>query len=297
MNRIGILTCNEFVEKRIGDWYSEQIYREDDFLSDALQDLGVETERVSWSSQKDWSKYSSVVFRSVWDYQDKLSDFKLWLESVGKKTELINSYKLIMWNLDKHYLSDFAKAGFLIIPSIYIDKHNYLKSIQYSLEIFDSEYIVAKPCISAGARNTFKLNKNSLAGIEYTLGDLIQKEDYILQPFFDEIQDSGEISHIVIGGRFTHSVKKNPAKGDFRVQQEHGGKVSDYTPNQKEIDFAESIVRFCPEPPLYARVDCVVRNEMNYLMELELIEPELYFRYKPEAALNLAEQICRIKRL
>ena len=57
---------------------------------------------------------------------------------------------------------------------------------------------------------------------------------------------------------------------------------------------AEAAVRACPELPVYARVDFVCRGPGDYrLMELELLEPELFFRFHPPAAEALAEAIVR----
>jgi hypothetical protein len=46
-----------------------------------------------------------------------------------------------------------------------------------------------------------------------------------------------------------------------------------------------------PSTCLYARVDIVEAARGPLLMELELIEPELYFLYVPEAADRLARLI------
>ena len=114
----------------------------------------------------------------------------------------------------------------------------------------------------------------------------------IFQEFLKNIVTKGEVSLIVIGGKFTHAVKKNAKKGDFRVQDDHGGKVEKYSPTIKEIKFAEECIKKCPYFPIYARVDIVYDNENECsLCELELIEPELWFRNNHMAAKKLAKQI------
>ncbi|MBO6631975.1 MAG: hypothetical protein JJ936_10545, partial [Psychroserpens sp.] len=58
------------------------------------------------------------------------------------------------------------------------------------------------------------------------------------------------------------------------------------------IQFAEAAVKACPELPIYARVDIFEDNEGSIaLSELELIEPELWFRNHKQAALVLADGI------
>ena len=58
---------------------------------------------------------------------------------------------------------------------------------------------------------------------------------------------------------------------------------------------AEECIKKCPLPPIYARVDIVYDNEQKLsLIELELIEPELWFRNKPESAMHLSEEILNL---
>ena len=294
MTKIGILTCNEYLPEKKGDWYREQIHLEEEILINSFQSSGIQAERVSWSDINiDWASYVAIIFRSTWDYQKSPDRFLEWISLVKGQTILINSEKMILWNLDKHYLSEFAEKGFRIIPTIFLDKDNYVETIENSMQIFESDSVLIKPCISAGARNTFKFKDFNSFSILKILDEYIQQEDYILQPFFEEVQKQGEISHILIGGRYTHSVLKKPARGDFRVQDEHGGKVYSYLASKREIDFAESLIASCFELPYYSRVDCLKRDDESYLMELECIEPELFFRFQPESSNELVDFLKR----
>ena len=116
----------------------------------------------------------------------------------------------------------------------------------------------------------------------------------LFQEFLENIILSGEISLIMIGGKYTHAVKKIAKKGDFRVQDDHGGKVEKYTPNKEEITFAENCLKASPYTPVYARVDIVYDNNKPSLSELELIEPELWFRNYPKATELLAREIEKL---
>ena len=88
-------------------------------------------------------------------------------------------------------------------------------------------------------------------------------------------------------------MRKIAKPGEFRVHDDHGGTVHPHTPTADEIAFAESAVAACAQAPLYARVDAV-RDEAGALslMELELAEPELFFRFSPPAADALAAAIA-----
>jgi glutathione synthase/RimK-type ligase-like ATP-grasp enzyme len=114
----------------------------------------------------------------------------------------------------------------------------------------------------------------------------------LLQPFLPSVLSQGEVSLILIAGKVSHAIRKTPREGDFRVQDDHGGQVYAHTPCTEEIAFAEAAVAACVVTPLYARVD-VLRDEANRLrlIELELIEPELFFRFNPLAADTLAQHI------
>ena len=99
---------------------------------------------------------------------------------------------------------------------------------------------------------------------------------------------------MVMGGQFTHAVLKIAKPGDFRVQDDFGGTVHEYQPTLEEIAFAEKAVAACDPQPYYARVD-IIRDNNNELavIEMELIEPELWFRLKPAAAEVLVEAISK----
>jgi glutathione synthase/RimK-type ligase-like ATP-grasp enzyme len=99
----------------------------------------------------------------------------------------------------------------------------------------------------------------------------------------------------MIGGKSTHAVKKIAKKGDFRVQDDHGGTVEKYEATFEEIKFAEECIENCPFSPIYARVDIVYdNNNQPSLSELELIEPELWFRNNPNSAEILSKEIIKL---
>ena len=115
----------------------------------------------------------------------------------------------------------------------------------------------------------------------------------MLQEFQENILTEGEISYMVFGGKFTHAIQKRAKDGDFRVQDDFGGSVQRYNPSAKEIDFCETAVAAILPQPIYARVDVIWDNNKELAVsELELIEPELWFRYQPDAADAMAKLIC-----
>jgi glutathione synthase/RimK-type ligase-like ATP-grasp enzyme len=114
--------------------------------------------------------------------------------------------------------------------------------------------------------------------------------DALIQPFFDEVLD-GELSFVFFDGDFSHCVKKVPAPGDFRVQTEHGGSVERVSPDADLLAQAAAVI--AGRDLLYARVDGIVRDGRLHIMELEVIEPELYTRLTDDGADRFADAILR----
>ena len=287
-----ILTEQRYLNDSKTDAYKHNVYFEDRLVYHALEELGLKTLRLAWDDMFfDWSTTKSVLFRTTWDYFDRYDEFSEWLEIISKQTTLLNSEALIRWNIDKHYLLDLEKNGVQITESHFIEQGAKVSLTQLH-HILNWKNTVLKPCISGAARHTYKLNPENLEVHESIFQELIANEAMMLQPFQYNIISKGEISMMVFNGEFTHAMLKKAKAGEFRVQDDFGGSVHEYSPTASEIEFAESCVKACNELPIYARVDIFEDNNGNLaLSELELIEPELWFRTNPDAAKLLAQAI------
>ncbi len=197
-----------------------------------------------------------------------------------------------MWNLDKHYLADLAAAGVNVVPTHYLGR-GCGDSLQSVVAQHRWDEAVFKPVVSGAARATFRFDAGGCAAMEERFARCVATEAMMVQPFQRDVLESGELSLVVIGGRCTHAVRKRARPGDFRVQDDHGGTVHPHTATPEEIRFAESAVACCPTVPAYARVDAV-RDAAGRLcvMELELVEPELFFRFHTPAAHALADHVA-----
>lgn len=287
-----ILTDSRYVDESKADQYSKNVYLEDHLLRDAIHNLGMKVSRKSWDDPHfDWSSTRFVIFRTTWDYFDRYPEFSEWLDQVSKKTTLLNSERLIRWNIDKHYMQDLQRKGVHICETYFVEKGES-SSLSKLVAQYKLHHFVLKPCISGGSRHTYKIHPENIQDYEAVFKQLISEEAMMLQPFQQNIVDRGEISIMVMNGKYTHAILKVAKEGDFRVQDDFGGSVYDYTPSQEEIDYAENAVKSCIEMPIYARVDVFLDNQNKLaLAELELIEPELWFRNHPEAAVALAQGI------
>lgn len=271
------------------DWYSRQVHQEDGLVLSALQQQGLKATRLNWDDQSfDWSQTRSVLFRTTWDYFDRYGEFAPWLERVSQQTRLFNSAELIRWNIDKHYLARLAENGINIVPTHYIEQGDS-RTLRQVVEACGWADAILKPTVSGAARHTYRLRDDACEPLECTFAELVQHEALMLQPFQQQVLQHGELSLMVLDGKVTHAIRKTPKSGDFRVQDDHGGSVHQHLPTPEEIAFAEAAVAAVPFDVLYARVDAIRDNAGQLaIMELEMIEPELFFRFQPAAAQQLA---------
>jgi glutathione synthase/RimK-type ligase-like ATP-grasp enzyme len=292
---IVILTDNRYVNPTTTNWYIDQVLLEDQLLQTALEDKGLKVCKKDWADPSfDWTKTKYAIFRTTWDYFDRFDEFFSWLDQTKNKTTFINSAEVINWNIDKHYLQDLAKNNINIAPTLFVKKGDKT-SLKQLFEKTNWAEAVLKPAISGAARHTYRINPSNFSEFETVFQELILEECMLFQEFLNNITTQGEISLILIGGEYTHAVKKIAKKGDFRVQDDHGGRIEKYTPTELEITFAEDCLKASPYWPIYARIDIVYdNNNKPSLSELELIEPELWFRNYPKAANLLAEQIFNL---
>lgn len=178
--------------------------------------------------------------------------------------------------------------------------HHTLVDACAMLPLTANEFVL-KPCISAGSHKTLRFSAVEAADPTSPAAVLfaeLQREQVqcMLQPFLADITSNGEYSVVVMDGVVSHVVRKVPKEGDFRVQCEFGGCATIVPVTEELTDAAlEALSRiqaqFPDEPILYARVDLVSLNGRWCVMEVELIEPQLFFDRCPEAALKLAEAV------
>ena len=289
---IVILTDSRYVDPKESNWYIDQVILEDKLLQEEFEKKNLRVCKKNWADKEfDWCTTKYVIFRTTWDYFERFDEFFLWIEMTKEKTIFINSLEIIKWNIDKHYLKFLQKKGINIAPTTFIEK-NDCKSLSKLFLKSKWEKAVLKPAISGAARNTYCITKQNYTDLEDIFYKLINKESMLLQEYLSDITLNGEISLIMIGGEYTHAVRKTAKKGDFRVQDDHGGKVNKYNAKESEIKFANKCLEACPYKTTYARVDIIYDNNNEpSLSELELIEPELWFRNNKNSAKLLANKI------
>jgi len=292
---IVLLTEARYLTPVAGDSYIENIFEEDRLLADALQQHGLGSVRVSWDDKDfNWSMTKMVLFRTPWDYFYRYNEFTAWLQKTASVTMLINSPELVAWNIDKRYLRSLAEAGIPIPPTLFVDKGDKRTLYELFKATGWNEGII-KPVVGGAARHTYRFDLHTTHTVEDIYGRLIREEAILIQQYQPSITEQGEVAFMVMNGQFTHAVLKRAKPGDFRVQDDFGGTLHEYTPTASEIALAERTVKTCPVFPLYARVDVMWNTEgQPCVSELEVIEPELWFRRHPSAAEVLAAGINQL---
>ena len=267
------------------------ITADDQPLAEALAALGYPVEPEPWTDIDPDTHLASdpVVLRSTWDYHRVPTMFAAWLEAMAdSRRPLLNPAGVARANIDKIYLQGLAAAGIAIPRSRWIEQPD-VAAIEAVLREERWDHAVLKPRIGATAHGTFLIAIGQLP----TEDDLTaaRASGALLQEFIPEIRDRGEVSMVYAGGVFSHAVTKRAPAGDFRVQKDFGGTVEVIVPSSGLLSFGETVMAQVPASCAYARVDVVDSAHGPLLMELELIEPELYFTIVPGSAERMARAI------
>ncbi len=292
---IALVTQDRFEAPSPGHWYVDNILAEDGLLQAALAAHGVATQRVSWSrASVQWEGFAAVVLRTPWDYFERFAEFMGWLDHVAARTQLLNPPALVRWNVDKHYLRDLEARGVHTVPTVFVERGREA-SLAQLLHAHGLGEAVFKPAVSGAARHTYRVTPSSAGALEPVWAERLQHEAMLLQPLQRSVLDRGEVTVVVIDGQATHALCKRAKPGDFRVQDDHGGTLHDHVPTADELDLAERAMAACDPAPIYGRVDMVRGDDGRpAVMELEVVEPELWLRREPAAAERLAAAIARL---
>ncbi|MDX1567436.1 MAG: hypothetical protein R3223_06525 [Longimicrobiales bacterium] len=258
----------------------------DDRLAvDACARRGLEVISAPWDDPTiPWDDFAAIVIRSTWDYHRKLQGFHEWIDLVeASPAAVFNDPDTLRWNVVKSYLFDLSEVGVPVIPGVRIDRPTQIDpgELRSALGTPDS---VVKPLVGAWGDGMFRLSLDG-PGALARLERAAEAEPILVQRYVPEIVSRGEWSLIYLGGRYSHAIRKTPAAGEFRVHEERGGHLEGLSPpaivRETADHAAEALPGILDVPPLYARVDLVEGGDGPLLMELELVEPALYFEFGP----------------
>jgi glutathione synthase/RimK-type ligase-like ATP-grasp enzyme len=250
----------------------------------ALRAAGAEADAVFWDDAGvDWSGFDLAVIRSTWDYSWRAAEFVAWAERCAKVTRLANPADVVRWNSDKRYLGDLAEAGVPVVSTRYLAPGDAAGLPD------DHEYVV-KPTSGAGARYAARYTPDQHETAVRHLARLHEEGlTAMVQPYVRSIDTHGERALQFFGGRLLHASRKRAVLAPDTAFDEdkvsHPG-LEPWTPTPAELSVAERALAAVPDAPelLYARVDLVDGADGRpVVMELELVEPNLFLFLHPES--------------
>lgn len=264
-------------------------------LIELLRLRDVVAEPVRWDSLDVTSGgFDAIVLRSTWDYHHQPARFGDWLDVLDRAgIPLWNPTALVRWNMHKRYLADLRRAGILIPETEWVVRGDQCL-LSDVLRQHGWRDAIVKPAISASATDTWKVSDESDSEPRYAA--LVRRADVLVQEIVPEIASDGEWSLVFIGGEYSHATVKRPRAGDFRVQVELGGTAVAATAPREVVSAGTRVAQAIPSPWLYARIDGVVTSRGFMLMEVECIEPHLFFGHDPDARDRFVAALIRLVR-
>lgn len=252
-------------------------------LAGVLALSGARVDVADWrDASVDWSNATVTMLRSPWDYVHHIDEFLAWAERVNVVSDLWNPLELLRWNTHKSYLLDLQARGAPIVPTVVL-----LAGSAASLDaICDARgwnSVVVKPAIASGGDGARKGEVGDPA-LQAHLDALLARNEVLVQPYVSAVERDGEISVVLFDGHFSHALRKQPAAGDYRVQEHHGGTTELVEPSPGLVELAERVCGVLPTPTLYARIDLISLGERWHVIEAEVTEPSLWLDLAPAAA-------------
>lgn len=256
---------------------------EDRLIAAHLGGYGFRVDAAVWDDPVDWRIFDAVVIRSCWDYHLRPAEFGAWLDRLDDLgCRVWNPTGLLRWNSRKTYLEDLQRRGIETVPTVFLSPGTSL-DLEALRERLGSDELVVKPAVAASAYGAVRISRHPAGDELERVEALLEERELMAQPLLREVLTVGEWSLVLFAGELSHAVLKVPRAGDFRVQEELGGTSRARRPPPALAAVSRRVVERLDGETLYARVDLVEIDGRGVLMELELIEPWLYFEADPRS--------------
>jgi glutathione synthase/RimK-type ligase-like ATP-grasp enzyme len=264
-----------------------EITASDRLYAGALERRGFSVTGAPWDGPRAaFDGAAAVVIRSTWGYYRASAAFSDWAEAMAAARRLFNPIALVRWNLRKDYIARLAAACVRVPRTYFVACET--GAIE---EVFGGtgwSRAVVKPMTGASGYSVELVTPGRVRESVARLAAEARLSGVLVQEFLPEIAD-GELSLIYFNGTFSHAVRKRPPQGEFRVNSRFGATRSAETPSREVTEQGAAALRALPEPPLYARVDGVVRDGALIVIEVEVLEPALFLEFDPPAAERFAD--------
>lgn len=259
-------------------------------LAAVLAARGHEVAAAIWDDPAlDWAQFDLAMLRSPWDYFHRRDEFLRWAERTAAATRLWNPLDLVRWNSHKRYLVEMRERGAAVIPTEIVAAGSAV-DVRARMAHNGWTRAVVKPAVSADAFGTILVGPDDADAAQAHADQLLADRDVMIQPYFASVEEPGERCLVHIDGRFSHAVRK---RSHFLGGRHAGPEGVPVEAADDERAEAARVLRLArAESALYARVD-LARDDAGRpcLMELELVEPTLFFTGAPGAAERMADAL------
>lgn len=263
-------------------------------LAAALRARGHAPRAVAWDDPAaEWGAFDAALLRSTWDYHHRRDEFVAWAEGVARQTRLFNPPAAVRWNSHKFYLRELEAHGVPIVPTEFVPR-GAAADLGEILDRRGWEAAVVKPAVSADSFATERAERRALAAGAAHLALHLPQRDMLVQEYLDTVVEPGERCLIAIDGELSHAVRKRSKFLGGRHAGPEGVPVPIAADEAAAARRVLAGLAGLAAPPLYARVDLLRDAAGNpRLMELELVEPSLFFAARPDSAARLVEALER----
>ena len=276
-------------------------------LRRALTELGLVVSTEVWTDPRvPWSDFALVVANGAWDNIHHPAEFLAWADAAASVAPVVNTPATLRWNQDKHYLVDLAAAGVATVPTL------WLRAAEAHDGVADGAIegvggvprgdVVVKPTISGGGFQTARYRAGEHREARNHIGRLLAGgRDVMVQPYQEAVDAEGEGGPIFLAGQFSHAVRKGPL-----LQPDVGPRsalvefeeISALEPTPAQLTTARAALAAAESrlgPTTYARVDLIPLDDGTpAVLELELLDPALFFEVHPQAATRFAHVLARL---
>ncbi len=261
----------------------------------ALSELGIDATAVVWSDRAaDWASFDLIVANGAWDNIHRVDEFLAWVDAREHSgVPVVNSPATLRWNLDKRYLRELEAAGVPIVPTTWVERDGAGAPVDVVLPAGE---VVIKPTVSGGGHRTARYEPDDHEAARAHVQDLVASgRTAMIQPYQPAVDAEGERALIFLAGAFSHAITK-----DAMIRRD-AGPLDNLIANQVtrpasaspgELELGRQAVAAAERilgPTTYARVDVVTRSDgVPSVLELELLDPVLFFVHEPAAASTFA---------
>ena len=233
--------------------------------------------------------YELAVIRTCWDYHEQPAHFIATLEAHERAgLRVLNAPAVVRWNSRKTYLRELGPSA---IETVWTERAD-AAAVAGAFDALGAEDIVVKPQVGGGSVETIRLKRAAWREEDLVRGPT---GPAMIQAYLKAIETEGEFSLIWFGGRYSHCVRKVPARGDWLANQPGKTRFIAETAPRAAIEAAEAARAHAPQDLLYIRIDLVLGDDGAWrVIEIEAIEPYLFLDLGADAARLFAGAIARV---